>query len=185
MTLIMRDKSVDILKGIGIILVVVGHANCPQTLRDIIYSFHMPLFFICSGFFFSLTDTDNWKKFLERRVKRLYIPFVKWSIFFLLLHNLFYSAGILNSDYGNIHGETSSIYSLNEIISRFLNILFRMSGYEPFILGAFWFMRALFVGSIFLFCLVWLMRKLGALGGFSIGLASLLMFCVGGGYFFI
>lgn len=46
-----RFKEIDIAKGIGITLVVLGHLTTP--LHDYIYSFHMPLFFILSGFFFS------------------------------------------------------------------------------------------------------------------------------------
>ena len=109
-----RDISVDILKGIGIILVVVGHANCPQNLRNIIYSFHMPLFFICSGLFFSFKDADDFNGFLIRRIKRLYFPFVKWSVIFLLLHNVFFKIGILNGYYGNIYGDVSEYYSFND-----------------------------------------------------------------------
>lgn len=42
-------KWVDIAKGIGIILVFLGHFNIPDTLRAEIYTFHMPLFFFLSG----------------------------------------------------------------------------------------------------------------------------------------
>lgn len=41
----MRIDSLDILKGIGIILVVVGHMIGNQLyIRPWIYAFHMPLF---------------------------------------------------------------------------------------------------------------------------------------------
>ena len=45
----------DIIKGIGIMLMVLGH-TCGQPLYNWIYSFHMPLFFIVSGLFFSPTN---------------------------------------------------------------------------------------------------------------------------------
>ncbi|WP_162779036.1 acyltransferase family protein, partial [Klebsiella pneumoniae] len=58
----MRETWVDYAKGIGIILVVFGHANrglyssgiyiSPEIyhyLDNVIYSFHMPLFFFLSG----------------------------------------------------------------------------------------------------------------------------------------
>ena len=45
----MRIDSLDILKGIGIILVVVGHMIGNQLyIRPWIYAFHMPLFFMVS-----------------------------------------------------------------------------------------------------------------------------------------
>lgn len=43
-----RDSSIDIARGISIFLVVWGHANLP--LSSLIYTFHIPVFFIISGF---------------------------------------------------------------------------------------------------------------------------------------
>ena len=54
-----RIEYVDILKGIGIICVLLGHnlvvqddGQLPEIIRYIIYSFHMPLFFFCQVMFF-------------------------------------------------------------------------------------------------------------------------------------
>ena len=52
----MQDKSrnnfISIAKAIGIILMVVGHSGCPAIINSFLYIFHMPLFFILSGFFY-------------------------------------------------------------------------------------------------------------------------------------
>ena len=49
-----RISAYDIAKGIGVILVVFGHMNTyPTILQKIIYSFHMPLFFLLAGLVFS------------------------------------------------------------------------------------------------------------------------------------
>ena len=45
-----RLKWLDIAKGLGIILMVLGHTSIPKFASDFIWSFHMPLFFIASGF---------------------------------------------------------------------------------------------------------------------------------------
>lgn len=68
-----RDKSIDIAKGIGIILVVYAHLVCP--IKQEIYLFHMPLFFLLSGYFFSVKDS------LKKKTKALLFPFV---LFYLL-----------------------------------------------------------------------------------------------------
>lgn len=48
----MRDSTIDIAKGIGIFLVVLGHfAVFASPLYHYIYLFHMPLFFFISGMF--------------------------------------------------------------------------------------------------------------------------------------
>ena len=52
-----RNTTFDIMKGIGILLVIIGHSDLivkntdsigPSSLID---SFHMPMFFIVCGFF--------------------------------------------------------------------------------------------------------------------------------------
>ena len=47
-----RIDYIDILKGFGIVLVLLGHLPIPEVVKMWIYSFHMPLFFFCSGLFF-------------------------------------------------------------------------------------------------------------------------------------
>ena len=49
METLQRDKTLDIAKGICIILMVIGHSGCPTYLHDFIYMFHMPCFFFISG----------------------------------------------------------------------------------------------------------------------------------------
>lgn len=48
-----HDKMVDIAKGIGIVLVVVGHiaSSSLGPITSIVYLFHMSLFFFLSGFY--------------------------------------------------------------------------------------------------------------------------------------
>ena len=52
--MIQRDKSWDAVKGLGILLVVLGHSGCPAYLHDFIYLFHMGLFFYVSGKFLKI-----------------------------------------------------------------------------------------------------------------------------------
>ena len=86
------EKQIDfisICKGIGIILVVLGHLNIGEYWHQVIYSFHMPLFFFISGYLFKNIYLEIPKEFLLKKAKTLYIPFVKWALIFLLLHNVF------------------------------------------------------------------------------------------------
>lgn len=46
-----RIQYIDFAKGLGIFLIVIGHCILPFNLHDAIFSFHVPLFFIISGFF--------------------------------------------------------------------------------------------------------------------------------------
>ena len=51
-----RVQYIENAKGIGILLVVLGHNDMNAyhpTLHRFIYAFHMPLFFFLSGIFFN------------------------------------------------------------------------------------------------------------------------------------
>lgn len=66
-----RDLTLDVVKGVGIIAVVIGHLTLSG--RQFIFSFHMPLFFIISGFLFSVKPLN---KSLLSDFKRLIIPYL-------------------------------------------------------------------------------------------------------------
>lgn len=49
-----RVHYIDVARGIAIILMVLGHILEVETIgRELVFSFHMPLFLIVSGYFFS------------------------------------------------------------------------------------------------------------------------------------
>lgn len=76
----MREETIDIAKGIGIFLVVLGHfAVFASPLYHYIYLFHMPLFFFLSGMFFKVDN--NIKTTLIRKSKRLLFPYIFYWIF--------------------------------------------------------------------------------------------------------
>lgn len=79
----MRNPIIDRVRGLAIILVVVGHAiqysyDCfdSNLLFKIIYSFHMPLFMFISGMVVSGKNMGG--EWLKRRTQGLLIPFVVW-----------------------------------------------------------------------------------------------------------
>lgn len=68
-----RIEYIDLIKGVGIILVLLGHLPINETLHMQIYSFHKPLFFFCSGLFFKPKSiVQGFKK----DVKSILIPYV-------------------------------------------------------------------------------------------------------------
>ena len=74
-----RLTWVDIAKGIGIALVVVGHDFAESTsinalwTRDVIYLFHMPLFFIVSGYF---AKAGPVAPYARQRLHALLVPYL-------------------------------------------------------------------------------------------------------------
>lgn len=68
-----RNVAIDIAKGIGILLVIIGHGSIPSWSKDAIFSFHMPLFFILSGYFFR-SETPLVR--MRKDARRLLLPYV-------------------------------------------------------------------------------------------------------------
>ena len=134
-----RDTVLSVSKGIAIILMVAGHAEAPELVTNFIYTFHMPLFFMAAGYFLSRRYLDDPWSFISKRVKGLYYPFLKWSIFFLLLHNVWFHFGILNEQYGNWTGGVTHPYTLRSGVTRLVLMVTSMKGSDEFMAGAFWF----------------------------------------------
>lgn len=50
-----RNPEIDPFRGLGILLVVLGHtAGLPEEVHRHAYSFHMPAFFFLSGYLFRI-----------------------------------------------------------------------------------------------------------------------------------
>lgn len=77
-----RINWVDVAKGIAILLVIVGHTFStrdlkPQIIRGMIFSFHMPLFFMLSIYTFRpSTSFQQWIQKTKGAAKHLLIPLI-------------------------------------------------------------------------------------------------------------
>ncbi|WP_042330692.1 acyltransferase family protein [Desulfosporosinus orientis] len=87
-----RVAWIDILKGIGIFLVVWGHSNLLLTsfndfsyITKYIYSFHMPLFFFISGYLNALVKNKSFRQLITRKTNTLIIPYLSFSIITVLI----------------------------------------------------------------------------------------------------
>ena len=83
-----RFTHVDIMKAIGIVLVVVGHSpGLNPFTKNVIYSFHMPLFFFISGLLLSENKLSMpYKAYFSSLWKGLGIPY----LFFFLVSYLYW-----------------------------------------------------------------------------------------------
>ena len=101
-----RKKWVDDVKVIACILVVLGHFFQSMTKANIlpendlykwfnmtIYYFHVPLFFICSGYLYQkyskVNDFTSWKKNVAKKALALGVPYVTFSTATWVLKTVF------------------------------------------------------------------------------------------------
>lgn len=139
-----RNTTISICKGIGIILMVIGHSGCPKPVHDFIYLFHMPLFFIITGFLFKDKYFEKPLIFLRRKWSALYKPF--------FISNFIILSICIISD---IITRTELTYS--HYLNRLLKIVLFTGQYD--ILGSLWFLRTLFFSNMIVFMLFYIQQK--------------------------
>lgn len=146
-----RNIQLDIAKGIGIILVVLGHTAFPYT--HFIYLFHLAIFFIMSGYFFKedyVKDFNSFKFFIINKIKRLYLPFVIGNSICILLNNFFININL----YSNL---THNYFTIKDMFINIFKILLFKGTSE--MLGATWFLQILFLIMIFYAIIEYFIKK--------------------------
>lgn len=96
-----RDITIDIVKGIAIISIVLGHAwnqdvfhnDYYSLARRFVYYFHIITFIFCSGYLFKNTTL---LLFIKKKIKSIYIPTVVCCTISLLLYPFFYYSGLID-----------------------------------------------------------------------------------------
>lgn len=134
-----RDKYIDILRGIGIISVVLGHSSNTDFywnqnidyLRRFVYVYHLAIFFFASGCLYKTKTTINYWRGI---IKNQYLKFVITEFLSLTLIPFWVKLNVIEP-----LGHT-------EVIHRIIYIFMFQS--EGVLVGPMWFMTYFFIGSI-------------------------------------
>ena len=135
-----RIPLFDLLRGVGILLVVFGHVTHDIPIRHFIYGFHMPLFFFISGALFRDRDLERFGTFARKKAQSLLVPYFCFG--FLTL--LWYIA--VEVHIRPIEASTAQIL---------LGLLYGAYTKWIWFNGALWFLPCLFTAE----CLLWLVLK--------------------------
>ncbi len=136
-----RIEYIDIARGIGILLVVMGHNDFSLVspfAYKLIYSFHMPLFFFLSGYF--LNTTIGFWDFFKKRFNSLIKPYL-FTLFLIYFGSL---------SFGKLGFQTA--------ITRIVKSLYGTGRYIDWV--QLWFLPHLFVVSLYAFVFYALVRKI-------------------------
>lgn len=166
-----REKVLDIAKGLGIILVVLGHSIQFGSGSDYanktlffsnpvfiaIYSFHMTLFCSISGYLFSKSiRIHSHKKIVKEKFNRLVVPIFFWT----LLYSIYLMAASIIRDGTGI--------CMKSFIKLFVNNFFSS---QWFLWAMFYFsimvvfVNFIFKDSIFAYILIYLLLFFVKLNG--------------------
>lgn len=78
-----RIGTIDILKGFGILLMIVAHTFGPgNMLWNFIYTFHIPLFFIVTGYFYKKYPIQQ---LLTKNINQLLVPYIAMCFIVIIL----------------------------------------------------------------------------------------------------
>ena len=77
-----RLDYIDVARGLGMICIILGHLGNDQINR-VVYTFHVPIFFLISGFFIS--NKQDIKTFCKKRAKSLLVPYVAAAAVLIVL----------------------------------------------------------------------------------------------------
>lgn len=133
-----RLDYLDMAKGLGMILVLIGHLQGDsiftfspyiQPLCVYIFSFHMPMFFIITGILLAIKGDElkPFKDIAKRRFRGIMIPYYWFSFFYILVVVV-----------ALIKGEVAYQTLL-------VNLWYILSGYGMNVL---WFLPALYLGEL-------------------------------------
>ncbi|MCF0236623.1 MAG: hypothetical protein HUK09_08050, partial [Bacteroidaceae bacterium] len=93
----MRDTTFSILKGLALLFVVMASALPPIYLQQTAQLLGFPALFVAAGYLIKPEVLQAKTAFVVGRIKRIYFPFVFFGLLFLLLHNVFFSWGLLST----------------------------------------------------------------------------------------
>ena len=159
------NDTITYVKAVGIMLMVLAHCSNFLYVYYTVYMFHMPLFFLVSGYCFKEKYYSCPHTFVWKRIQGLWWPFVKWSLLFLFLHNTLHEINIYSDNYGYL-GNGVHKYSQSEIIGHSKSIIFLMEGSDGMV-GGFWFLKSLFFGSLFSFFLLLFLNRIAVYFGYG------------------
>lgn len=127
-----RVKYIDIYRGIGIVLMVMGHIGFGNTFSILIHSFNMPMFFFVSGYFYKKPDNIN--HWLKKKYRTLLIPYAIVAVIQCIVAYI-------------ALGEHTFFYNLFSYITVNTNTMDRLIGATT------WFLVALFIAEFIFMCI--------------------------------
>lgn len=120
-----RVEWIDMAKGYGIILVIVGHIPIEKFLKHWIYSFHMPLFFFLAGYVFK--KETLLKEFMIKRIRGLIVPYFLLGIG-IIIFNILLTLYVNTFDYIEVLNQIKSLIVQKRFLSLwFLTCLFSLN----------------------------------------------------------
>ncbi len=133
-----RYQYIDTARGIGLILLVLGHIVTGNTrLFNWIYSFHMPLFFYLSGLCVKEERLTKLKPYFIQKLKQRILPYFSITLFGIFIC-------MLIPPYRHLIFEDGILLHMEHIFLRMIP--------KNLYVGQVWFLASLFCAEIYFYC---------------------------------
>lgn len=140
-----RNEAADVYKGIGIVVMLMGHIGFGEMFSYIIHAFHMPMFFFISGFLFKESGNFVFDKWMQKKAASLLVPYFIYG----LLNYFIWVMMIVMKGYQ---------WGLKDFLNPLVHLLTINTTKLP-IAGALWFLTALFWTNLFFVLIHYFIKK--------------------------
>ena len=148
-----RDPLIDILKGIGIMSIVIGHSAAitfPSVKFNstvFVYGYHIMIFMFVLGFLYQTNKSSTPFQYIGKTVFSMAKLYITYAIIFILLHNVLLKLGfITGAPFTWVEQIAKIIYSATFIC-------------EESMLGAFWFIPMYIFAAIVFSSMIYVAEK--------------------------
>lgn len=139
-----RLDFLDMTKFLAVFLMVICHTSVPHTFDSIVHAFHMPVFFMVSGWCFNQAKNTKAVPFVKKRIRSLIIPYFFWAAVLFLMWQIFF-----------LCFDKTRVYPLD----KFAYYLFYSNAeYSPFCTVQ-WFLTAMFFAAVISFFVITAFKK--------------------------
>ena len=121
-----RIVWVDMLKGVAILAVMIGHIVPYTYIGDFVYSFSIPLFIFISGYLFK--RYNSFKEFLTHKFKSLLIPYLVFGLPFPIVI-AFYNVAYADGSYSPFSAADYFYALLQELYNYIIQIRYQVIWY--------------------------------------------------------
>lgn len=149
-----RINYIDIARAFAMIFIVLGHtlvhsAHCNFVFK-LLYSFHVVLFFLLSGYTFKINENGSFILFIKNKFLRIMVPYFIWAVLFLVPYLL------LGNKVGSFLG-TNSSFGLKTLL---INVVYGNGNLSALKQNSsLWFLPALFSMEIIYYYIISVVNK--------------------------
>lgn len=180
MVTVEKSKTIDVLKGIGILFVLLGHNNFDPFIIQTIFTFHIPLFFIVAGY---LYNHEKHKQasftFVVQKIKRLVIPYFTANKIILITLVILSEFKLYTFTYNSPEASVIGVLYGNGAPLAYPNI------FTNFIDMPSWFLLSLFSGLLILYVIASIHEEHGIYKSLPLSMMLILLGIVVSRYIFL